>query len=32
MSCYDVILIDYSVWWGQASRIINTFLENYVFN
>lgn len=26
---YDVIFIGYPIWWDQAPRIINTFIENY---
>ena len=29
---YDTIVIAYPIWWGQAPRIINTFLENYNFS
>ena len=25
---YDVVFIGYSIWWGEAPRIISTFLEN----
>lgn len=32
MSQYDVILLGYPLWWGQAPRIINTFLESYDFS
>jgi len=26
---YDVILLGYPIWWGQAPRIISTFVESY---
>ena len=26
---YDVIFLGYPIWWGEAPRIINTFLESY---
>lgn len=26
---YDAIFIGYPIWWGQAPRIINTFIEKY---
>lgn len=29
MSEYDTILVGFPIWWGQAPRIINTFLENH---
>lgn len=29
---YDTVLIGYPIWWGQAPRIINTFLENHTFD
>lgn len=29
MSQYDTILLGYPIWWGEAPRIINTFLESY---
>ena len=32
MSQYDVVFIGYPIWWGQAPRIISTFLESYDFN
>lgn len=27
MSAYDVVFIGYPVWWDQAPRIVNTFIE-----
>ena len=32
MSRYDIVLVGYPLWWGQAPRIINTFLESYDFS
>ena len=29
---YDVIFIGYPIWWDQAPRVINTFLESYDFS
>lgn len=29
---YDTVVIAYPIWWGQAPRIINTFLESYDFS
>lgn len=29
MDEYDVIFLGYPIWWGQASKIIYTFLESY---
>ena len=29
---YDVIFLGYPIWWGQAPRIISTFLESYDFS
>ena len=31
MDSYDVILLGYPIWWGEAPRIISTFLESYDF-
>ena len=31
MADYDVIFLGYPIWWGQAPRIISTFLESYDF-
>ena len=28
-SAYDVIFIGYPIWWDQAPRVINTFIESY---
>ena len=32
MELYDVVFIGYPIWWGQAPRIVSTFLESYDFN
>ena len=32
MEQYDIVFIGYPIWWGQAPRIISTFLESYDFN
>lgn len=32
MSQYDVVLIGYPIWHGQAPKIISTFLESYDFS
>ncbi len=32
MSQYQNIVIAYPIWWGQAPRIISTFLESYDFS
>lgn len=29
MDSYDVIFLGYPIWWGEAPRIISTFLESY---
>ena len=29
MEQYEVIFLGYPIWWGEAPRIINTFLESY---
>ena len=29
LSAYDTIFIGYPIWWNQAPRIINTFIERY---
>ena len=29
MEDYDVIFLGYPIWWGQAPKIISTFLESY---
>ena len=32
MDGYDVIFLGYPIWWGEAPRIISTFLESYDFD
>lgn len=32
MEQYDVVFLGYPIWWGQAPRIVSTFLESYDFN
>lgn len=32
MDGYDTIFLGYPIWWGEAPRIICTFLESYDFN
>lgn len=32
MEQYNVIFLGYPIWWGEAPRIINTFLESYDLN
>lgn len=32
MEQYDIVFIGYPIWWGDAPRIINTFLESYDFS
>ncbi len=32
MEQYDIVFIGYPIWWGQAPRIVRTFLESYDFN
>lgn len=29
MAQYDIVFIGYPIWWGEAPRIISTFLESY---
>ena len=29
MDGYDVIFLGYPIWWGEAPRIVSTFLESY---
>ncbi len=31
MEQYDVVLIGYPIWWGEAPRIMSTFIESYDF-
>lgn len=32
MSQYDVVFIGYPIWWGEAPRIVSTFMESYDFS
>lgn len=32
MGQYDVVLIGYPIWWGEAPRIMSTFMESYDFS
>lgn len=32
MEQYDVIFLGYPIWWGNAPRILSTFLESYDFS
>ena len=32
MEQYGVVLIGYPIWWGEAPRIMSTFIENYDFS
>lgn len=32
MDKYDTIILAYPIWWGQAPRIIDTFIESYYFS
>lgn len=29
---YDVVFIGYPIWWGEAPRIVSTFMESYDFS
>ena len=29
---YDIVFIGYPIWWGQAPRILSTFVESYSFS
>lgn len=31
MEQYDIVFIGYPIWWGEAPRIVSTFVENYDF-
>ena len=32
MEEYEVVFLGYPIWWAEAPRIINTFLESYDFS
>lgn len=32
MDQYDVVFLGYPIWWGEAPRIIDTFVESYDFS
>ena len=32
MEQYDTVLIGYPIWWGQAPKIVYTFVESYDFS
>lgn len=32
MEQYDIVFIGYPIWWGEASRIVSTFVESYDFS
>ena len=32
MSQYDTIILAYPIWWGEAPRILSTFVESYDFS
>lgn len=32
MEQYDIVFIGYPIWWGDAPRIVSTFMENYDFS
>ena len=32
MEQYDIVFIGYPIWWGQAPKIMYTFMENYDFS
>lgn len=32
MEQYDIVFIGYPIWWGEAPRIVSTFVESYVFS
>lgn len=32
MSDYDIVFIGYPIWWGEAPRIVSTFMESYDFS
>ncbi|MDE7431835.1 MAG: NAD(P)H-dependent oxidoreductase [Lachnospiraceae bacterium] len=32
MEQYDIVFIGYPIWWGEAPRIVSTFMESYNFS
>ncbi|NBI58434.1 flavodoxin [Lachnospiraceae bacterium] len=32
MEQYDIVFIGYPIWWGEAPRIVSTFIESYDFS
>lgn len=32
MEQYDIVLLGYPIWWGEAPRILSTFMERYDFS
>lgn len=32
MEQYDIVIIGYPIWWGEAPRIMSTFIESYDFS
>lgn len=32
MDQYDIVFIGYPIWWGEAPRIVSTFMETYDFS
>ena len=32
MEQYDIVFIGYPIWWGEAPRILSTFVESYSFS
>lgn len=32
MEQYDIVFVGYPIWWGEAPRIVHTFMENYDFS
>ena len=32
MDQYEIIFLGYPIWWGEAPRIIDTFMESYDFS
>lgn len=32
MGQYDIVFIGYPIWWGEAPRIVSTFIESYDFS